>query len=128
MEKYTEQANVFAKKNNVKLEVIDHDFGKYFPDDEQGRDIYTMRLKRNGKQYTFKFGQSISNAGKEPTMYDVLATITKYDEGDFEDFCGEFGYSTDSRTAERVYKAVCKEYAAVQRLFGDVMEQLQEIQ
>lgn len=48
--------------------------------------------------------------------------------GTFEDFCNDFDYDTDSRTAERTYKAVCREYKGVLRVFGDVMDKLQEIQ
>lgn len=64
----------------------------------------------------------------EPTMYDVLTCLTKYDPNTFEDFCSEFGYDTDSRAAERTHKAVVKEYEAVERLFGDIIEELAEIQ
>lgn len=64
----------------------------------------------------------------EPTNYDILACLQKYDVGSFEDFCSEFGYDEDSRKAEKTYNAVCKEYEAVDRLFGDIIEQLQEIQ
>lgn len=64
-----------------------------------------------------------------PTAYDVLACLQKYDVGTFEDFCGEFGYYTDSKTAEKTYKAVINEYTSVCKLFTDAeIEQLQEIQ
>lgn len=64
-----------------------------------------------------------------PTEYDVLACLQKYDVGTFENFCGDFGYDTDSRTAEKVYKAVCNEYKNVAMLFNDSeIEQLNEIQ
>lgn len=64
-----------------------------------------------------------------PTVYDVLACMTKYDPGTFEDFCNEFGYDEDSRTAERIYFAVQKEYSQLSRLFSaDQMEELAEIQ
>lgn len=125
---YTEQANKFAKKHGVKLSVIDSEHRKYFHDDKTARDVYKLRLSRNGKRYTFTFGQSIAKAGMEPTMYDVLACLQKYDVGSFEDFCSEFGYSEDSRQAEKIYKAVQKEFQAVERLFSDVIEELQEIQ
>ena len=52
-----------------------------------------------------------------PTAYDVLASITKYDVGSFEDFCSEFGYDTDSRKAYKIYKAVLKEWKNVELLF-----------
>jgi hypothetical protein len=66
---------------------------------------------------------------KEPAPYDLLACLTKYDPGTFEDFCDEFGYDEDSRSAERVYKSVVEEWKQVQSLFTDEeIEQLQEIQ
>lgn len=69
-------------------------------------------------------GEDIIN----PTMYDVLTCLTKYDPYSFEDFCGDYGYDEDSRKAEKIYRAVVKEYKAVQRLFGDILEELQEIE
>lgn len=64
-----------------------------------------------------------------PTAYDVLACLTKYDPGTFENFCGEYGYDNDSRKAEKVYKAVVNEWQNVAMLFTDTeIEQLQEIQ
>ena len=63
-----------------------------------------------------------------PTAYDVLACLTKNDPGTFEDFCSDFGYDQDSRTAEKTYKAVCKEWTDVCRLWSDTeIEQMQEI-
>lgn len=64
-----------------------------------------------------------------PTAYDVLASLTKYDPGTYEDFCSDFGYNTDSHTAEKTYTAVCKEWIDVCRLWSDdEIEQMQEIQ
>ena len=70
-------------------------------------------------------------AGAEavPNEYDVLACLEKYDVGTFEDFCSEFGYDEDSRTAERIYIAVIKEYKDLTRIFTEEqMEELSEIQ
>lgn len=61
-----------------------------------------------------------------PTEYDLLACLTKYDVGTFEDFCGEFGYDTDSRKAEETYSAIKEEYEKVCGLFTD--EELTELQ
>jgi len=55
----------------------------------------------------------------KPRMYDILACLQKYDVGTFEDFCGEFGYNTDSRKAEKIYNAVCEEYKQIAMLFND---------
>jgi len=128
MNKYDKQANYFAVKHGIKLAVIGTEHGRHFNDDKQSRYIFKLRLTRNGKRYTFKFGQSIAAGAKEPTMYDVLACLTKYDPESFEDFCGEYGYDEDSRKAYKTYLAVVKEYKAVERLFGDIIEELAEIQ
>ena len=65
----------------------------------------------------------------KPNAYDVLACLQKYDVGTFEDFCSEFGYDEGSRTAERIYIAVIKEYKDLTRIFTEEqMEELCEIQ
>lgn len=64
-----------------------------------------------------------------PNEYDVLACLEKCDVGTFEDFCLEFGYDEDSRTAERIYLAVIKEYKDLTRIFTEEqIEKLIEIQ
>lgn len=63
-----------------------------------------------------------------PSVYDVLSCLTKCDPGTFEDFCADYGYDEDSRTAERIYFAVQKEYAQLTKLFApEQMEELAEI-
>ncbi len=63
---------------------------------------------------------------KEPDLYSVLACLQKYDVGTFENFCDDFGYDNDSRTAEKTYKAVLKEWGAMERLFNN--EELELLQ
>lgn len=63
------------------------------------------------------------------TCYDVLACLTKYNPGTFEDFCAEYGYDEDSRTAERIYIAVQNEFANLKRIFTtEQLEAMQEIE
>jgi len=125
---YQQQAIDFAIKHGVTLKVGKPTYGKHFPDDKQSRYIFRCTLERNGVEYSFNFGQSLASGNTEPTMYDVLTCLEKYDHPTFEDFCGEFGYDTDSRSAEKTYDAVRTEYEAVVVLFGDVMDELREIQ
>ena len=121
----------------------------YFDDDKESRDVYEITFTRNGKTWSFRFGQSIADSGEYvkrnphgktvydhelikrkrivPGAYDVLSCIEKYDPGTFEDFCGNFGYDTDSRKAEKTYFAVQKEWSECNKMFGDVMDELQEI-
>jgi len=63
-----------------------------------------------------------------PTPYDVLACITKSDPGSFENFCGDFGYDSDSRKAESVYRAVVAEWQRVAKFFtAEELAELQEV-
>ena len=69
---------------------------------------------------TFKF--------ENPSAYEVLAALTKYMPDDFEDFCSNYGYDTDSRKAEKIYKDVVDEVKNLMILYNDKeMEMLQEI-
>ena len=125
---YKQNAQKFAANHGIKLSVIgEPEYRKYFPEDKDPRWVFRMRLQRGRKSYTFFFGQSIADGAQPPDLYDVFSCLTKYDPGSFEDFCSEYGYDQDSRTAERTYKAVCKEFAAVDQLFSDIIEELQEI-
>ena len=125
---YQQQANEFATATGTKLKINCSEYGKHFPEDKESRYIFNCTLTRKGKRYTFNFGQSIFAGSVEPTMYDILTCLTKYNPETFENFCGEYGYNTDSIKALETYKAVKREFNGVNRLFSDVLEQLQEIQ
>jgi hypothetical protein len=125
---YQQQANEFATKHGVKLKINRSDYGYHFTNDKENRYIFNCTLTRKGKRYTFNFGQSIAAGNTPPTMYDVLTCLTKYDPETFEYFCREYGYDTDSIKALETYKAVQREFNGVNRLFNDILEQLQEIQ
>lgn len=126
---YNKQAIDFLNATSTSFNVAfkKHDF--YFPDDKEQRDIFRITLKNKLHTYRFNFGQSIANTGITPKPYDVLACLTNYDPGTFENFCGDFGYDVDSRKAYKTYKAVMKEWKNVELLFTpDQIEKLQEIQ
>lgn len=126
---YLKQAQEFATKNGLKMTIVgEPEYKKHFDSDKQSRYVFKVKLSRLGKSYTFNFGQSIRAGAEEPSLYDVLTCLQKWEVGTFQNFCGEFGYDEDSRTAERIYKSVCKEFANVERLFSDIIEELQEIQ
>lgn len=64
----------------------------------------------------------------EPSAYDLLSCLTKYDPGTFENFCGDFGYDTDSRKALKTYRAVRKEWRDLEKMFNEEeLQQLSEI-
>lgn len=126
---YQKQANDFAKKHGITLKIKDSEYKKHFIDDKEQRYVFRCQLICNKKSYTFNFGQSINAGSNEPTMYDILTCMTKYDPGSFENFCSEYGYELESGKAEKIYKAVCKEFEAMERLFTEeTLGEMQEIQ
>lgn len=128
--KYNEQAQEFLKKTNTKCSINYIGYGPHFDDDKESRNIYRVTLRRANRSFSFKFGDSIANSAKgdEPTEYDVLACLQKYDVGTFENFCGGFGYDVDSRKALKTYNAVVREFKGVCRIWNEAeREQLAEI-
>jgi len=158
MSEYTKQAEDFLTKHNIDLEVMpigkdcppfcegkDHIHGYH----------YKMTFSRPGeKSVSFDFWNSYNDTlrkafsiekdwfviaktymvqcdlyeAKNPTAHDILACVQKYDVGTFEDFCGEYGYDTDSRKALSTYLAVEDEYKKVRGFFTpDEIEEMQEI-
>jgi hypothetical protein len=64
-----------------------------------------------------------------PTAYDVLSIIEARDPGLFEDFCNEYGYDVDSRSAYQTYEAVRDQYLHLRKMFSEEeLEEMMEIQ
>ena len=65
----------------------------------------------------------------QPDTYSILTCLTKYDPGTFEDFCGDFGYDTDSIKALKTYEGVKNKFENLQTLYSDKeLEAMAEIQ
>lgn len=127
---YEQQAIDFLQQTGVKMKIEFSHYGRHFEDDIHNRDIYNIAISRGKKRFSFKFGASLSDSSLnvKPNEYDILACLEKYYVGDFEDFCNSFGYDEDSRRAYKAYKAVCKEYSNVCKIWSDEeIELLQEI-
>ena len=137
MEKYEQIAENFCNKYGV---TIDFKRGKRTDGllSVGGLDYY-IAITRDKKRWHFWFTDSVYNKEHsiEPTKYDVLACLQKYEVGDFKNFCEESGYEEYTENnhgrlkvnseAKRIYNAVKKEYENVQRIFGDCMDELEEI-
>ncbi len=133
MNEYVKMAKDFLKSCNAKMSITFKKCDRYFDDDKEPRNIYNVRIDRDGMTYKFTFGDSIVNtrSRKRPNCYDILACVQKYPVGSFDDFIDEYGYTINSgedfRRVEKIYKAVCREYEKINRIFGDVMNELEEI-
>lgn len=114
---YNQASYLVAEELGLKMQILSSEYKLHFEDDKQQRYVFKVRLIKGGKQYTFEFGQSISEGKNEPTLYDVLTCLTKHNPDTFEVFCANYGYDNESRTAKKTYKAVLKEWKNLNRLF-----------
>jgi hypothetical protein len=86
----------------------------------QGKIHFTLKEFKNIPSYIVGKGDIHKNTNfKEPTLYDILTCLTKYDPGTLEDFCSEFGYDIDSKSAEKTYLTVKEEWKNVQTIWTD---------
>lgn len=108
---------------------VSFDFWNSYADEEQNFvNGKGMRFVSKYKEHWDMIDKYKGKGLSQVRAYDLLACITKSDPGDFEEFCRDFGYDTDSRKALTVYEAVCKEWRKVQRFFRpEEIEALQEI-
>ena len=116
MSEYEKQAQDFLESTGTELTVEYDGYRKYFPDDKEKRSVFEFTLRRAGKEYVGTFGQSIAERDNTPSAYDILACLD-YWEGDFKDFCAEYGYSDDSINALKTYNAVIKQSVGLKELF-----------
>lgn len=133
---YQKNGDYFLTETKTKMSVkfLKNDY--HFVDDEKTRDIFKIKFSRNGKSFSLRFGQSINESTCDgqnpPSAYDVLACLSKYDIGDFENFCSEFGYDerklSEYPKVMKIYKAVKKEYENTLMLWGDVIDKLRDIE
>lgn len=85
---------------------------------------YKCILRAKGKQLTTFFSMGLAHEGKEPQIEEVLDCLASDAAGyenaqDFEDWCNEYVYSTDSGKAEKIWKAVEREAKKLKNFLGD---------
>lgn len=91
---------------------------------------YTVTLKYGRRQMTIPFFMGIAHTN-EPTLEDVMpCLVSDYfaaeNARNFEDFANDFGYDTDSRKAEKIYKQCLKEAEKMKKLFGNDLDSIIE--
>lgn len=90
---------------------------------QRNSNSYRCTLRYRGRQYSFDFFMGAAIRG-EPTAEDTLGCLLSdaTADPDFESFCREFGYDTDSRKAEKIHTSCLKTREALERLLGDDFE------
>lgn len=120
------------KKLLVVLDSLDvyHSEPKYecfFEDDKKKnifRNVYTVILSRGKKKIKFRYGDSVNNTHDGKTtldLYSVLCVVGSeyFCPETFEDFCSEFGYSEDSRSAEKLFLRLKKMSEKLHNMFSE---------
>ncbi len=90
-------------------------------------DTWRVVLRRGKKSLVTEFNLGMSYYGQPPTTVQVLSSLLAdasyvIDDGSFEEFCGDCGYDTDSRKAERMYKAVAEQTERLKKFLGRKFE------
>jgi hypothetical protein len=89
----------------------------------RGSTHYRVTFHYDGRRMTVPFSQGPAIT-TPPTAADVLSCLASDASGyanasaDYEEWCREYGYDSDSRKAERTFKAVERQTRALERVFG----------
>lgn len=110
----------------VKLTVT---FGAKLPYDQQDdwqrqANGYRCTLRYKRRSYAFDFWMGSAHT-EEPTAegcLDCLLSDAQAGDESFEYFCDEFGYDSDSRKAEKTWKACQQTTKGMKRLLGNDYE------
>jgi hypothetical protein len=84
-------------------------------------DHWKCVLRFGKRRMTVVFSMGAGHGGAEPKVCEVLDCLASDANGAdemFESWCGRYGYDTDSRSAERTYKAVRQSAAKLRRFLG----------
>lgn len=130
IDEYETQAQNFLNETRTTFTAKYLYTGHYFPDDKETRPIYEITLRTPKGSHTFKFGDCVANKEKPKRIspYIVLACLGVYEAGTFNEFCDEYGYSTDSFKAFKTYQSVCEEAEGLRRVYTpEQLEKLREI-
>jgi len=95
---------------------------------------HKVNVTHGKKSFSFDFWGSINKPEIANDQENVFSFYCALSDGisakeSFSNFCSEFGYDEDSRTAERIYKACEKSLNKLERVFScDLYDLINEIQ
>ena len=135
MNEYVKQARDFLEACNATIQItlVGCEINKNWNDNIR-RNVYRATIKTPMGVMWVKFWDSAYNTerGIEPTEYDVLACLVKYDSSTIDDFVNEYGYEVnewaDVKRIKNIYNAVKRQYKSLCRCFTpDQIEAMREI-
>ena len=121
----------FIRNHRIGLRVIDHVDRNPNMEDVQNMDHWKVCLVRGKRRMTIYFSKGFGHGGDRPKAAELLECLASDTAGienyksDFATWCGEYGYDTDSRKAERTFDACLHAAGRLKRFLGDdLYEQL----
>lgn len=113
----------FVNKYGIKIVVDYANNNPNFADQNTPMNHYKVVLKYAKHKMTTYFSMGLGISGL-PTAEDVLDCLALDAAGienarNFEDWCNEYGYDTDSRKAEKIFKVCTKQALQLQCFLGD---------
>lgn len=115
----------FIKKNKI---TCDSELVANNPNMDHGDPAashYRVVLKRGRKRMTLYFSKGSLHYGKYPETGEVLDCLASDSagienaRGDFEEWASEYGYDTDSRSAEKIFKICGRQAEKLKNFLGD---------
>ena len=101
MNEYVKQAKDFLESCNATMTItyLGKAANKNW-NETQLRNTYKATIKTPKGSMAVKFWDSIANtqSGEQPTEYDILTCLQKYEVGTFSDFVADYGYEIDDVT------------------------------
>ena len=93
-------------------------------DDADHMDNWLVTLKAGTGRMRLPYSMGTGHKGAAPTVASVLDCLASDAAGvanarDYDDWCAEYGYNTDSRRAERTYRIIQRQSAHLSALLGE---------
>lgn len=124
---------------NVRLSAKLVNEGVSFPNDKTSKTLHnkfsvSITTERGRTSFMFFDSMSAYQQGKtELSDSDLLGALDCFlmdscaGADSFEEFCSQFGYDTDSRNAERIYKACVNSRIKAERIFTSLYDTANEL-
>lgn len=114
----------FVEKYKIRLVAEWEDENPYMPDSARSMDNWKCVLRTGNRRMTVHFSKGFGHGGKEPEAREILSCValdsSGYDNArDFEDWCSNYDYDTDSRKAEKTWKQIERQAKSLRKFLGD---------
>lgn len=118
----------FCKDVGLTMTLLSKKKKKFFRDDEEPRNVWTIELKRGRKKWQLLFGDSLINTERKdkPDIYDVISTLNKFKPKTYKMWCKEHAFDYKDENVKKDYEAVWSEYEKCKDFFGE--ENLKKLQ